>query len=299
MANRMRKATLSWDAFIRIDFAPCWANRATGRVHWHSAKWISLDRRRCDSKKRQYTASTVCTTGAVHSIRDGRRLRLNGVANARILRETQFTTPYLQAAASDDGTCLGAAYYVWHQVLGREERFHMQHAFWGPGYSEERLRTVAEASGCMLKVCEDETELVETAAGLIAEGLVMGWYQGRSEWGPRALGNRSILANPAVADMKDTINTKIKRRESFRPFAPSVLKEDVAVYFEQIVESPFMMHVVKIRPEWRERLPAVTHVDGTGRLQTVDASEQSAVPPTDFGLQATHRNWHGAEHQFQ
>ncbi len=195
---------------------------------------------------------------------------LNGVANARILRETPFTTPYLQAAASDDGTCLGAAYVVWHQALGHTKRFHMKHAFWGPGYADERMRTVAEASGFLVKVCADDADLVESAAGLIADGLVMGWYQGRSEWGPRALGNRSILANPAVATMKETINAKIKRRESFRPFAPSVLKEDVGTYFEQTVDSPFMMHVVKIRPEWRERLPAVTHVDGTGRLQTVD-----------------------------
>jgi carbamoyltransferase len=195
---------------------------------------------------------------------------LNGVANARILRETPFTTPYLQAAASDDGTCLGAAYVVWHQVLGRSERFHMKHAFWGPGYADERMRKVAEASGFLVKVCVDDTDLAETAAGLIADGLVMGWYQGRSEWGPRALGNRSILANPAIATMKETINAKIKRRESFRPFAPSVLKEDVGIYFEQDVDSPFMMHVVKIRKEWRERLPAVTHVDGTGRLQSVD-----------------------------
>ena len=112
--------------------------------------------------------------------------------------------------------------------------------------------------------------MVEVAAELIANGLVTGWYQGRSEWGPRALGNRSILANPTIKTMKETINAKIKRRESFRPFAPSVLREEVATYFEQQLESPFMMHVVKIRPEWRDRLPAVTHVDGTGRLQTVD-----------------------------
>jgi len=195
---------------------------------------------------------------------------LNGVANARILRETPFTDPYLQAAASDDGTCLGAAYYCWHQVLGRTERFHMKHAFWGPEYPDERLRTVAESSGLVVLQCADDAELAEVASELIANGLVMGWYQGRSEWGPRALGNRSILANPAIANMKETINAKIKRRESFRPFAPSVLKEEVATYFEQTVDSPFMMHVVKIRPEWRERLPAVTHVDGTGRLQTVD-----------------------------
>ena len=195
---------------------------------------------------------------------------LNGVANARILRETPFVTPYLQAAASDDGACMGAAFWVWHNVLGRTERFHMKHAFWGPGYSDDRIRAVAEGSGFPLQTCRDESELVEVAAGMIADGLVVGWYQGRSEWGPRALGNRSILANPTLPTMRDTINTKIKRRESFRPFAPSVLKEDVATYFEQSVDSPFMMHVVKIRPEWRERLPAITHVDGTGRLQTVE-----------------------------
>jgi carbamoyltransferase len=195
---------------------------------------------------------------------------LNGVANARILRETPFVTPYLQAAASDDGACLGAAFWVWHNVLDQTERFHMKHAFWGPGYSDERMRTVAESSSFAVQACADDEELVEIAAGMIADGLVVGWYQGRSEWGPRALGNRSILANPTLPTMRDTINTKIKRRESFRPFAPSVLKEDVATYFEQTVDSPFMMHVVKIRPEWRERLPAVTHVDGTGRLQTVE-----------------------------
>ncbi len=195
---------------------------------------------------------------------------LNGVANARIQRETPFKEHYLQAAASDDGTCLGAAFYCWHNVLGRSERFHMRHAFWGPGYSDDRIRTVAEASGFAVRACADEPELVEAAAGLIADGLVTGWYQGRGEWGPRALGNRSILANPAIPTMKDTLNAKIKRRESFRPFAPSVLKEMVPTYFEQRVDSPFMMHVVKIRREWRDRLPAVTHVDGTGRLQTVD-----------------------------
>jgi len=195
---------------------------------------------------------------------------LNGVANGRILRDTPFTSPYLQAASGDDGIGLGAAYYVWHHVLGRKERFHMKHAFWGPEYSHNETLKVAEASGYLVQVCKDDDELVEAAAELLADGLVMGWYQGRSEWGPRALGNRSILANPAEPGMKETINTKIKRRESFRPFAPSVLKEDVSTYFEETVDSPFMMHVIKIRPEWRERLPAVTHVDGTGRLQSVE-----------------------------
>ncbi len=197
---------------------------------------------------------------------------LNGVANARLLRETDFRTPYLQAAASDDGTCLGAALWAWHNVAGGAERFHMRHAFWGPQYDMARLRKVASSAGAGIQVEElaSADATVERVANLIADGYVTGWYQGRSEWGPRALGNRSILANPAIPTMKDTINTKIKRRESFRPFAPSVLQEDVGTYFEQDVYSPFMMHVVKLKPEWRERMPAITHVDGTGRLQSVD-----------------------------
>jgi carbamoyltransferase len=199
---------------------------------------------------------------------------LNGVANARILRDTPFRQVYLQAAASDDGTCLGAAYHVWHEVLGRTERFHMKHAFWGPGYADARLRQAAEASGFPL-VSHADGELVGAVTDALAAGKVVGWFQGRSEWGPRALGNRSILANPCLPGMKDLINAKIKRREAFRPFAPSVLRERVGTYFEQDVASPFMMHVVKIRPEWRERLPAVTHVDGTGRLQSVSRDENA------------------------
>ncbi|GGD49867.1 carbamoyltransferase [Erythrobacter arachoides] len=195
---------------------------------------------------------------------------LNGVANARILRDTPFTTPYLQAAASDDGTCLGAAMWTWHNVVGSTERFHMKHGFWGPEYSDEDMRRTAQSAGLHVIECADEDEVVERVAKLIADGVVLGWYQGRSEWGPRALGNRSILANPAIRTMKETINAKIKRRESFRPFAPSVLQEDVGVYFEQDIYSPFMMHVTKLKPEYRDALPAITHVDGTGRLQSVD-----------------------------
>ncbi|MCZ4341621.1 hypothetical protein O4H52_08410 [Sphingomonadaceae bacterium G21617-S1] len=194
---------------------------------------------------------------------------LNGVANARILRETAFRQPYLQAAASDDGTCVGAAFWTWHNILGRDERFHMEHAFWGPDHGDEAQRKAIETAGYDVEEFPSPEAVVPRAAKLIADGAVVGWYQGRSEWGPRALGNRSILANPAISNMKDIINAKIKRRESFRPFAPSVLAEDVGTYFEQDVYSPFMMHVVKVRPEYRERLPAITHVDGTGRLQSV------------------------------
>lgn len=195
---------------------------------------------------------------------------LNGVANARILRDTPFTTPYLQAAASDDGTCLGAAMWAYHNVAGGTERFHMKHAFWGPEYSHEEMRKTAETSGVEVIECADYDEVTSRVAKLVADGNVLGWYQGRSEWGPRALGNRSILANPAIKTMKETINSKIKRRESFRPFAPSVLQEDVGEYFEQDVYSPFMMHVCKLKPQYRDAMPAITHVDGTGRLQSVD-----------------------------
>jgi carbamoyltransferase len=205
---------------------------------------------------------------------------LNGVTNARILRDTPFNQMYLQCAASDDGTSIGAAYYCYHQVLGGQKRYFMNHAYWGPQYSDFEMKQAAEASGLPVKHFGDEESLCSAVASLIAEGKVVGWYQGRSEWGPRALGNRSIVANPGIPTMKDTINAKIKRRESFRPFAPSVLKECVSTYFEQDVHSPFMMHVVKIRPEWRERLSAITHVDGTGRLQSIERESN----PRYYGL---------------
>lgn len=196
---------------------------------------------------------------------------LNGVMNARMYRDFPVQEMYLQCAASDDGTAIGAAYHCWHMHLGQNERFEMRHAFWGPEYPESRIRQAVEGAGYTYRICQDDEETVRVTADHIADGAVLGWYQGRSEWGPRALGNRSILANPCIKDMKDTINAKIKKRESFRPFAPSVLREDVGEYFEQDIESPFMMHVVKFKPKWRETFPAVTHVDGTGRLQSVDA----------------------------
>ncbi len=195
---------------------------------------------------------------------------LNGVMNGRALREHPIEQSYLHAAASDDGTAIGAALHCWHNRLGRDERFVMEHAFWGPAHSDAAIRAALASRGMTALECADDGEAVERAADLIASGAIIGWYQGRSEWGPRALGNRSILANPAVPDMKERINRKIKRRESFRPFAPSVLREDVARYFEQDIASPFMMHVVKFRPEWRAAFPAVTHVDGTGRMQSVE-----------------------------
>ncbi len=194
---------------------------------------------------------------------------LNGVANGRLLRETPFKRAYIQPASTDDGTSLGAAYWCWHNVVGGTERYHMEQAFWGPQYPNDQLRAAAESGKMPMKHYADAA-LLPVVAKLLRAGLVVGWYQGRSEWGPRALGNRSILADPSRPDIKDAINLKIKRRERFRPFAPTVLASKVNEIFEQEIVSPFMMHVVKIRPEWQPRLPGVTHVDGTGRLQSIE-----------------------------
>jgi carbamoyltransferase len=200
---------------------------------------------------------------------------MNSVANGKIRRATPFRRVYVQSAAGDAGGAVGAAYVVWHR-LGGARSFVMDHAFWGPQFSSaEIMRHVAKhreeiaRSGCTVEEIHDEEELCRRAAVAIAEGAVLGWFQGRMEWGPRALGNRSILCDPRRADMKALLNAKIKRRESFRPFAPSVLADTVGEWFEEDDAVPFMMQVFQIREGKRAQIPAVTHVDGSGRLQTV------------------------------
>ncbi len=197
---------------------------------------------------------------------------LNGVCNARILRDTPFKRSYIQCAASDDGTAIGAALYVWNVILNKPRAGLIDHAYWGPEHPESAMEAAMRKTRLPFERLE-RADLLERTAAHLAAGHVTGWYQGRSEWGPRALGNRSILGHPGWPGMKDLINQKIKRREGFRPFAPSILAEAVGEYFEQTVESPFMMHVVKIRPEKRECLAAVCHEDATGRLHTVKRSQ--------------------------
>jgi carbamoyltransferase len=199
----------------------------------------------------------------------------NSVANGKIRDRTAFRHCYLQSAAGDAGGAIGAAYAVWHRNGARAAP--MTHAYWGPSFADAEIgallrerRDAIEAENCSVRHVGDETELVDVAARAVAEGLVLGWFQGRMEWGPRALGDRSILGDPRRADMKDILNLKIKRRESFRPFAPSVLREAVADWFERDDDVPFMLQVLPIRRERRGQIPAVTHVDGTGRLQTID-----------------------------
>ncbi|MCC6736309.1 MAG: carbamoyltransferase [Bauldia sp.] len=201
----------------------------------------------------------------------------NSVANGKVRRETKYRRVYVQAAAGDAGGAIGAAYTVWHRHLGQGARFAMDHAYWGPSFDAAAIDAVLAKNAAAIaeggcEVTRPGTDgIVAATAAAIADGLVVGWFQGRMEWGPRALGNRSIVCDPRRADMKAILNAKIKRRESFRPFAPSVLKEAVGEWFEEDDDVPFMMQVFQIREDRRAQIPAVTHVDGSGRLQTVHA----------------------------
>ena len=195
---------------------------------------------------------------------------MNGLVNGKIFKESKFKNHFIQPAATDDGTALGAAYYCFHNYLKKKERFVMKHAFWGPSYDEQTILNSIKAKKLKYKKFDGVDDLTKYAAKVIVDSNVVGWYQGRSEWGSRALGNRSILANPANKNMKDIINSKIKKRESFRPFAPSVLEEEVSRFFECDIKSEFMNHIVKFQKKWCEVFPSVCHVDYTARLQTVN-----------------------------
>ena len=196
---------------------------------------------------------------------------LNAVANGRILRETPFEELYIQPAAGDSGTAVGAAYYVWNQDLGNGRGYVMDHAYTGPGFDDDEIRTALAASGIEAERLDDDA-LFPLVAERIAAGDVVGWFQGRMEFGPRALGHRSIVADPRSDGMKDVLNARIKHREPFRPFAPSVLAERVGEWYEQDYPSPFMVLVYKTAAEKRSHIPAVNHVDDTGRLQSVESS---------------------------
>src|SRR5271163_3266974 len=198
----------------------------------------------------------------------------NCLANGKIFERSPFEHVFIQPAAGDAGLSVGAAFAVAHQVLGAPREFVMDHAGWGPEFSPQEIRKALEAaraSGEPMQIEElDEASLVQSTARHIAAGKIVGWFQGRVEWGPRALGQRSILADPRRAEMKDILNRRIKHREIFRPFAPSILEEATSEYFEQTHPSPFMTFAYSVRPEKRSVIPAPTHVDGTARLQTVN-----------------------------
>ena len=208
---------------------------------------------RCPSKN-------LCLAGGV---------AMNSVTNGKITQNTPFEAVYVPAGAADNGTSYGAAFYVWNQILKQPRQFQLQHALWGSAFSDEECLLALQSHDMHPKQLHNKENLLTQVVEALCDGKVVGWFQGRMEFGARALGNRSLLADPRRTDMRDIINLKIKFREKFRPFAPSILEEQVGEYFELDDSAPFMEKVFKIRPEKREQIPAVTHVDGTGRLQSV------------------------------
>ncbi|HSZ03227.1 MAG TPA: carbamoyltransferase C-terminal domain-containing protein [Terriglobales bacterium] len=197
---------------------------------------------------------------------------LNSVANGKLFAHTPFRRTWIQPAAGDEGLAIGAALHVYHAVLNQARRSVMKNSYLGPEFSNARIESDLKKANLRYRKLEREP-LLDFVAQNIASGNVVGWFQGRMEWGPRALGNRSILAHPGLPGMKDILNARIKQREWFRPFAPSILEERQCEYFEHDHPSPFMLHVYKIRPEKRAQLSAVNHVDDTGRLQSVSREE--------------------------
>jgi carbamoyltransferase len=199
---------------------------------------------------------------------------LNSVANTRIMRETPFEQVFVQPAAGDGGGALGAALWAYNTLLGKPRNFRMDHAYWGRSYGASEITTFLQSNKIPYHLIENEDQMLDQVVERLMGGKVIGWYQGRFEWGPRALGHRSIIADPRNPDMKDIVNSKIKFREPYRPFAPSVLAECAEKYFElpratSHYPARYMLYVVPVKPEAQSTLPAITHVDGTGRLQTV------------------------------
>jgi carbamoyltransferase len=217
----------------------------------------------------KYNLDALCLAGGC---------AMNSVANGKVYARSPFRRLYVQAAAGDAGGAIGAAAVAWQRVRNGAgaARSPMTHAYYGPGFTDVEIsaaidarKAEVESEHCSVMRVADENLLIQKTAKAIADGAVVGWFHGRMEWGPRALGNRSIVCDPRRADMKDLLNAKIKRRESFRPFAPSILREAVPEWFETDDDVPFMMQVYQIREGKRALIPAVTHVDGSGRLQTV------------------------------
>lgn len=205
-------------------------------------------------------SKNVCLTGGV---------AMNSVANGKVTTQTPFENVYIPAGAADNGTSFGAAFYVWNRLLGQPRSFVQDHAYWGCSFDADACATAIRELDLPFESAASEDELLEQTVDLLLDGKVVGWFQGRMEFGARALGNRTLLADPRRTDMRDIINLRIKFREKFRPFAPSILEEHVGDWFEIDEPAPYMEKVFPIRPERRAQIPAVTHVDGSGRLQTV------------------------------
>ena len=259
-----------WDGTFKAPWLPDeeqnW-QASPALKHWQDLAWRIQDDtetvllQRAKWLRETTGAKNLCIAGGVG---------LNCVANGRILREAGFDNVFIQPAAGDDGIAIGCAYYGHLGLRQKPRSYVIKHAYFGRDYGEEDVRAATENRAVRLEMNATRTsDICRDTAQALAEGQVVGWFQGRSEFGPRALGNRSILADPRRPEMKDILNSRVKFRQAFRPFAPIVLAERAAEVFETEVESPFMLLAMRVRPEWQERIPAVVHVDGTARLQTV------------------------------
>jgi carbamoyltransferase len=235
--------------------------------HWKDVAWRVQDDAETLLLKRAIWLRQ--TTGAKNLCMAG-GVALNCVANGRIVREAGFDNVWIQPAAGDDGIAIGCAYYGYLALLKKPRSSVMTHAFLGAPYSDEAARAAADTWLVRLQTINTPSKnICRDSARLLSEGHVFAWFQGRSEFGPRALGNRSILADPRKAEMKDKLNKRVKHRQAFRPFAPVVLAERASEIFEGDEESPFMLLVKRVRPQWRDKIPAIVHVDGTARVQTL------------------------------
>ncbi|MCA1596495.1 MAG: carbamoyltransferase [Chloroflexi bacterium] len=246
---------MTWESGVP-SLAPCWSSAVAdslGHVCAHLHERAPVDR--------------LCLAGGV---------ALNCTFNGRIRTSTPFKEVYIQPAAGDDGTAIGAAYYVYHQLLHQPRRFVMNDAYTGAAFSDSAISEALQRRGLPFSACGTVDAAAREAARLVAAGAVVGWFQGRMEFGPRALGNRSIVADPRAAGTREVLNSRIKQRETFRPFAPAILEEKLGEYFEQDYPSPFMLMAYRVREEKRAAIPAVTHVDSTGRVQSVNRDTNPA-----------------------
>lgn len=246
--------------------------------HWEDVAWRVQD----DTEKvlLARTAWLRDTTGAQNLCIAG-GVALNCVANGRIAREGGFPNVWIQPAAGDDGIAIGCAYYGWHEILKQPRSFVMEHSYVGKSYTDADVAKALSKSLVSIQTTRTRSDnIARDTAKLLADQKVIGWFQDRSEFGPRALGNRSLIADPRKAEMKDILNSRVKHRQPFRPFAPIVLYERAKEIFEGEEDSPFMLIAKNVRPEWRDKIPAIVHVDGTARVQTV----REATNPTLYRL---------------
>ncbi|QOZ34540.1 carbamoyltransferase C-terminal domain-containing protein [Bradyrhizobium sp. CCBAU 53421] len=251
-----------------------WDKSPTMR-HWEDIAWRVQDDTenvllaRARWLRETTGAKNLCIAGGV---------ALNCVANGRIAREAGFENVWIQPAAGDDGIAIGCAYYGWLEILKARRSFVMDHAYVGRRYSDAEV--AAALQGFLVRIqieAKRSDNICRDTAKLLADQRVIGWFQGPSEFGPRALGNRSLIADPRKAEMKDILNSRVKHRQAFRPFAPIVLAERMKEIFEGEEDSPYMLIAKPVRPEWRDRIPAIVHVDGSARVQSVREETNPAL----------------------